>query len=446
MHLAKQTMNKYIAVAIMAFCSPIFLLAQENSPFSRYGAGDLVPNQNATSRAMGGITAGFQDNLGINFANPASFYNINFTTFDIGGEVSGRTLKTATPVQKYNAKNALINYVVLGFPLTTEKMQKKGIGWALALGLKPISRINYKVQENKRITNIDSAQYLYEGQGGINQFFFGTSIGSKKFSFGINAGVQFGNRQLESSIELINDTVEYYKGLFSSSTTFNSAFLQVGAQYNIPINKKKNSNLRLGATALLKQNLSASQDVDKYTFGFDPISGNLKLDSVFEEKGISGKVVLPAQYVFGLTYSDDHWTVGADIEMAKWSQYRFYGTSEPLRDVFKLRIGGQYYPANANTSVRKYWSFVKYRAGLYYGPDYVKLSKDRNELGVTFGASLPLTNLQRTFYNSDIVLLNAGVEFANRGDLKVDNLKENVTRFTIGVSMNARWFIKRKYD
>lgn len=445
MRLVKQTMNKYIVALATVFCSPIFLLAQENSPLSRYGIGDLVPNQNMSSRAMGGITAGYQDHLGINISNPASFYNIGLITFDIGAEVTSRTLKSANPVQKYTANNALINYVTLGFPIATEKMRKKGIGWAMAFGLRPVSRVNYKIQENKRISGVDSAQYLYEGQGGVNQFFLGTSIGKKNFSFGVNVGAQFGTRQYESRIELINDTVEYYRGLFNSSISSSGLFLQLGTQYVIPVNKKKNSSIRLGATAVFKQNLNASQDVDKYTFGFDPIAGTLKLDSVFERKGLEGKIVLPAQYVFGATYVDNHWTVGADLELAKWSQYKSFGAADALRDVVKARLGGQYYPANDNTPVTKYWSFVKYRAGLYYGPDYVKLSNNRNEFGVTLGASLPLTSLTRRFTN-DIVVLNAGVEFANRGSLKVDNLKENVTRFTIGISMNDLWFIKRKYD
>ena len=35
--------------------------SQENSPYSRYGLGDLVPSASITSRSMGGIAAGMSD-------------------------------------------------------------------------------------------------------------------------------------------------------------------------------------------------------------------------------------------------------------------------------------------------------------------------------------------------------------------------------------------------
>jgi hypothetical protein len=446
MRLAKLTMSKLFFLFIAITTAPFFATAQENSPFSRYGIGDLVPNQNSTSRAMGGITAGFQDNLGVNFSNPASFAGLGLTTFDIGSEISSRTLKSQNPVQKYKANNVLVNYVTLAFPLTTEKMLKKNMRWAMSFGLRPISRINYKIEQAKRLTNIDSLNYLYEGQGGINQFYFATAFAKKNFSIGASSGFLFGNKQYETRLSFVNDTTEYYSALQKINTQANGLFLNVGTQYTIPF--KKGANLRLGAYANLQTKLSTSQDVEKITFGVavgnpDPI----ELDSIFKERNTPGKMTLPAQYGVGFTYTSQHWLVGADVEHTAWNNYRFNGSTDQVQNVTKLRVGLQYYPADSITSVKKYWSFVKYRAGFYYGPDYIKLSSKRNDFGFTAGLGLPLTSLIRySSYNTDLVLLNAGIEMGSRGDLKVDNLKENYTRFTIGISMNARWFIKRRYD
>jgi len=47
--------------------------AQDNSPYSRYGIGDLTSTTNINNRGMGGITAGYTDQLSVNFNNPASF-------------------------------------------------------------------------------------------------------------------------------------------------------------------------------------------------------------------------------------------------------------------------------------------------------------------------------------------------------------------------------------
>jgi len=60
-------------------CASFFILSaskifsQDNSPYSRYGLGDIVPNTNIVNRAMGGISAAYSDPLTVNFNNPASY-------------------------------------------------------------------------------------------------------------------------------------------------------------------------------------------------------------------------------------------------------------------------------------------------------------------------------------------------------------------------------------
>src|SRR4030095_3419005 len=49
------------------------LYAQENSPYSRYGLGDVAPSTNIGNRGMAGLSAAYADPLSINFTNPASY-------------------------------------------------------------------------------------------------------------------------------------------------------------------------------------------------------------------------------------------------------------------------------------------------------------------------------------------------------------------------------------
>jgi hypothetical protein len=65
----------------------VFVNAQDNSPYSRYGLGDLHPGSHIYNRGMGGITAAFSEPpstesfdprngksySNINFSNPASY-------------------------------------------------------------------------------------------------------------------------------------------------------------------------------------------------------------------------------------------------------------------------------------------------------------------------------------------------------------------------------------
>ena len=115
-----------------------------------------------------------------------------------------------------------------------------------------------------------------------------------------------------------------------------------------------------------------------------------------------------------------------------------------MQNNWLIRAGVQYYPARESSASTKYWNFVKYRAGFYYGPDYIKLNDSRNAYAFTGGASFPLTDLRRL--RGEYVVLNTGFEFGAKGSKQTFSVKENITRINIGISMNARWFVKRSYD
>src|ERR1700674_1787319 len=87
------TLYKNIVLTICLATACISLAAQENSPYSRYGLGDLVPTGNIINRSMGGISIGYFDNQSVNFLNPASYSKLKVTTFDLGFELDNRTIR-----------------------------------------------------------------------------------------------------------------------------------------------------------------------------------------------------------------------------------------------------------------------------------------------------------------------------------------------------------------
>jgi hypothetical protein len=456
MHSAKLTMPKFLPVLLVAFGLPFIGFSQENSPYSRYGLGDLTPNHNIFTRGMGGISAGVFDYLGNiqgmgsnNFTNPATLGSVTNTVFDIGTEADFRTLKSLNPVKKFSSANSLFSYLNIAFPLASEKMKKKNIGWGLSLGLKPVSRIDYKIANYKRLTNIDSLNTLYEGTGGTNQAYFGTGLKIKGFSFGINAGYMFGSKDYSTRLIFINDTVNYAKSNTQNQTSFGGFFINGGLQYEVILNKDKKTELpkilRFGLYGNLQQKLKASRDNLNETFTYDANSASYRIDSVFDQKNIKGTIEYPSSWGAGFSYQDTHWLLGADFESAAWSKYRYYGQADQLQNNWTIRAGGQYYPAKEGASVKKYFNFVRYRAGFYYGPDYVKLNSSRPNFAFTVGTGMPLTSLQRINYFGEYVMLNTALEVGGRGN-KSNNIKENMVRFSIGIAMNGRWFRKLKYD
>lgn len=456
MHSAKLTMLKILPVLFVAFGLPATVFSQENSPYSRYGLGDLAPNRNVFTRGMGGISAGVFDYLSnyqgmgsTNFSNPAVLGNITNTVFDIGAEADFRTLKSSNPVKKFTSANSLFSYVNLAFPVATEKMKKKNIGWGMNFGLRPVTKINYKIESAKRLTNIDSLYTLYEGTGGTNQAYFGTGLKIKGFSIGINGGYMFGNKDYSTKLQFVNDTVTYAKSNTQNKTSFGGLFLNAGIQYEAILNKDKKDELpkvlRFGVYGNLAQKLNASSDNLNETFIYDPNGATFRVDSVFDKKNIKGTIEYPSSFAAGVSYQDAHWLVGADVEMATWDNYRYYGQKDLVQNNWTIRVGGQFYPAKQGASVKKYFNFVRYRAGFYYGTDYISLNGSRPEYAFTAGAGFPLTSLQRINWFGEYVMLNTALEVGARGN-KTNNVKENMVRFSIGVAMNGRWFRKIKYD
>jgi len=425
--------------------------AQENSPYSRYGLGDLTPNHNVFTRGMGGISAGVAEPNVINFTNPASLSILGNTIFDVGTEIDYRILKSTNPAKKFTSANTYVSYLQLAFPLTSKKMLKKGITWGMSLGLKPVSKINYKIEKNERLTGIDSLKTVYEGSGGVNQLHLGTGIRYKNLSIGINAGYMFGSKDYSTKLTFIPDSASnfYYLSNSENKTTFGGFFINGGVQYDLTLAKDAKNNitksLRLGVYGNMQQNLNASNDLTREIIIYDNNGNQYQLDSVYAEKNVKGKIKFPAMVTAGAVYEDAHWMLGADFEYGNWASYRYYGQTDAVQNNWTIRVGTQYYPAKFNTPVKKYFNFVKYRAGVYYGPDYIKSTVNRPEYGFTVGAGMPLTSLRRISYSGEYVVLNTGLEFGSRGN-KQTNVRENLVRFSIGISMNARWFQKPKYN
>lgn len=460
MHLAKPTtaaLKRTFGLIAASFITSL-TMAQENSPYSRYGIGDISPNQNMVNRAMGGIAAGYSDFQSINFVNPASLPNLRTTVFDLGANIDIRNLKSNTTPEKFKSVNTYISYLQIGFPLASQKMQRKGNFWGLSFGLRPITRINYKVEKNERLSNIDSLNTLFEGNGGITQANISTGIKLKNFSLGVSTGYAFGSKDYSTRLNFVNDTVVYYKSNTATKTQFGGMFLDLGVQYEIKFNKSDSANpaksragiLRLGAYTKLRQNLSATRDNIAETFAYDGSGGTYTIDTVSSVLGARGKINIPATYGAGFTYANSNWLWGADVEMTNWTDYRYYGQKDAVQNTYTIRVGAQYFPAKFNTPASRYWNFVKYRAGFYYGNDYIKLDdKNRTAYAFTFGAGMPLTKIQRNYYEAardGDVTLNAGVELGARGNKQSQGLREGTLRFNIGINMSARWFTRYKYD
>lgn len=422
--------------------------SQENSPFSRYGMGDVYPSQNILNRAMGGVTSTFSNGLSVNFSNPASYGDIKFGTspmvvYDLGISIDRRTLVSASPVQKYSSVNFTPSYIALGMTLS----KKRNLG--LAFGLRQMTRVNYSIEDGKRIAPSDSIYSLYEGDGGLYQAFIGLGKAWKNVRFGFNSGYLFGRK--ESTTRTIPiDTVTTYSSKSSTTTSMGNVFFNVGLMIDAPLGKGK--LLRFGVAGNLKQSLNANQQIHRETFGYNSDGSDITIDSIYQSQEVKGTVKLPMSYTVGISLSDTSGKnnlrfiksiLSLEYESTKWADYRFYDQPDKLRNSWTLRAGWQFSPNPLN--VKSYWSRVTYRAGFYFGKE--ALIADGNNMPVyafTAGIGLPLR--VRTFYETQRTAINTTLEIGKRGN-KNNNITESFYRISFGFNLgDLGWFRKPKYD
>lgn len=425
--------KKIRLLALVSICGITVAKAQtENSPYSRYGIGDLVPSHNIINRGMGGFTAAYGDFQSINFSNPASYSRFKATVLDAGLEVNSRTLRTTEPPRKFSAASPNISYLLLGVPLSRKN------DWGLTFGLRPVSKISYKIERNEMLGTIgENINTLFEGNGGAYEVFTGTGVGYKGFRVGVNVGYLFGSKDFSTRLSMVNDSVLYYQSNHQTKANYGGLFLKAGVQYTAKLNK--DTRLHLGGYGNLKHTLNARKDIIRETF-IPQENGPVRVDSIFEDKDVSGKVVYPASVGFGFMIDREaKWMFGADFTQTKWVDYRFFGEQDRVQDSWKLHVGGQIIPNALNG--KNYWSRVAYRAGFNYGTDYVNVDSELPTYTVTFGMGLPM---RPPAYTRQFAVINLALEYGRRGD-KNSVIRENFFRLALGLNLSDIWFQKKRY-
>lgn len=461
-----------LSVLLSTALVPAF--AQDNSPYSRYGIGDLTPGTNVNSRAMGGISAAVTDlpaPFTINYSNPASYSFFQASReakskklaagraiLDVGINLDNRTLVQPNTTERFGTSNLLFSHVQIGVPLRRN--------WGLSFGIRPVSRVSYLISNTERLYNpntgesIDTAGTVYQGEGGAYlpnlgtgfRFDFGndTAVG-KKHSIALGAGIGylFGTKDISTRRFFLNDTLTYNAGNYQTRTSYGNLVFNGGLQYVFRMNPRW--EFVLGGYGSMKRTLNASQDVTRETYYFDENQGNVRIDSVYDEKDVKGKIVYPSSYTVGFVIHHNldiknkqpDWLIGVDYVKNNWSEFRNYGAVDPtVKSNWQLRVGAQLRPIPR----QNYFTNIAYRAGFFVGPDYIQVENQKlNTWGATFGFGLPIPNFSRTTAPNQFTILNLGFEYIRRGNN--DNLlKENLFRVSFGLSLSDLWFMKRKYD
>lgn len=440
----------YIIIAVFFYMTYSFGQQNDNSPYSRYGIGDLTDRNFNHLRQMGGLGSSFIDVYHINIVNPASLGFINATAFDFG--VNGK----GTILNDDNYKNTVwtggLDYISLAFPLKNPINAvydgvKKSHKYTMGLTLMPHSFVNYSISGIDSISTDKPFKRNYTGNGGTYKIMWTNAFKYKNFSIGANLGYVFGN--LKYQRDIIFDKSEYgYSDFYTNDYNVRGFIWNGGLMYSDILNKteleeNKNKPVKRISAGINFNTASSITTSSNIYHRLAQEFFQIKLTDTIEfGSGIKGKGKLPAELGVGATYYyGERMAIGVNFSTEFWSAYYNEASGEDkgsLKDATKIAIGGYFRPDYK--SFESYFKRVYYRYGAYYGTDSRLIKGEKiNDFGVTFGLGMPFV------YQRKVSNVNLGLNLGSRG--LNSPISEKYMKISVGVSFNDdEWFLKRKYN
>lgn len=417
-----------ILIAIVLLTS-VGLSAQNGtaSPYSYFGLGDIRTVGTVDNQMMGGISM-YADSIHINLKNPAAYSKLAITTYSAGISQKQISFRSADDKQSTSVTN--LDYLAIGVPLS----DKFGLGF----GLMPYTSVGYNF--NISNTNPDDSVILneYTGDGGLNRVYL--SVGyefSDVLSVGATLNYNFGtinNSRVQSSSDAQYGTLDRRESQIQGYD-FNYSL-----NYTPKISEKYTLYTSIGVDTQLNLNAENAQSIGS----FSRVTGQ-DIEVFDVDLNAQGRkfadVRVPTKTTLGLGIGENlKWFLGAEYGFQKLSDYKndFFNVDNiEYKDASTFAIGGFYIPEYA--SFTSYWKRIVYRGGLKVANTGMQINnQDINDFGITFGTGLPLG---RSFSN-----LNIGFEIGKRGTIDADLIKENYFKINVGLSLNDKWFHKRKIN
>ncbi|WP_420604005.1 hypothetical protein [Flagellimonas sp.] len=424
--------KKFLIAFFCVTAHGIFAQNGTISPYSYFGIGDLRNSGTVENQMMGGLSM-YGDSIHVNLNNPAAYSKLRLTTYTAG--ISHTQFRLEDFTEKQNVSLTDLDYLAIGFPIA----KNAGMGF----GLMPLSSVGYNLTAEDTNGDGQLVTNVFTGDGGLNRAYLSIgfepikdlSIGATvNFNFGTLKyrriqsveDVQFGtldNRESRINGYDFNYAINYTPTIKDKYTLYTS--ILVNTQANLI---SKNS-ARLGSFSLVN-----GQEIEVIDVDLD--ASNLR----------NTELKVPTRATLGLGFGENKkWFLGGEYSFQQFSDFqnRFLGLENvTYKDANTYTLGGYFIPEY--TSLSSYFKRITYRAGLRYDVTGLEVNnKEINNFGITFGFGLPLTG---TGYNDLFSNLNLGFEFGRRGTTDANLIEENYLKINVGLSLNAKWFEKRRIN
>lgn len=388
--------------------------AQTSSPYSLFGIGRLNDVNTGITNSLGKSGVALSGDGSINNLNPAAFADmpVGSFLFDIGAKGEQNSYQNRLNDQV----NLTFNFSSVAFATALNK--KSGIG----VSLSPYSDVGYTLigKANTIEGSQDTYQSYINGSGGLNaiHFNYGYKL-TPKLSLGASAMRYFGKISQNEELALGTDYLT-----ITGDSRYSGYRFSAGVRYAYT------PALQFGAVVTSPGYLSAKQDrtVQKR------VDGIIYSDTE-RDLSISG-FKLPLEAAVGLKYSFKEFTINADYKHQFWTATGMGDNIGKFVDTNVYSFGAQYTTMQLRPS---YFQRIQYRVGATVDNGYLSVDGVRvKNAGITSGIGLPLGS--RKSY------LNFSYSYGQRGVISTKLIQENYHAFTVNISLEDLWFIKRKFE
>lgn len=422
------------------------------SPFSSFGVGEIGSLDHATFSGIGHVNVAVIDSLSLNYFNPSSYSFLANGQPLFSSGISYKNSRFSENGLNFSSNLTGINHFALAIPF------RKVFG--IAFGVKPYSRMGFEIKDSEFV-GTDTINYLYKGNGGLNDVFTGFSVKmlnykNNQIGIGANFSYIFGNISNErySNISTLNAG-----GIEISKTQVKSFQYDLGLNYQLTLQKRIKIILAASYTPRLK--LVGTKSTDLY-YSTDVNNINFVNDTISSSE-FKGDFSMPSNLNLGFSINfrpkvDSSYnktkiyqvTLFGSYSTSDWSNYTssFSSQNENYLDIQKINVGLEFIPHYNYLDRTKsigYFNRVRYRAGYFQTSLPIqRLTKQLTDSGFTFGLSFPIIS-QRSVSN-----LNIGVTLGNKGNGEQNSLNEKYTGVNFGITIAPgtadRWFRKYKID
>ncbi len=413
-----------------------------NSPYGRYGYGQLSNQSVGVGESMGGISYGIRRGQNINFGNPASYSKADSLNFTIEMGISGQYSKLSDGVNNQSFKNGNFDYLAFQF------LALKNLG--VSVGVLPFSKVGYEF--GKDVIS-DKIQYreTFNGSGGLSQIYGGVAYSPLEYlSVGVNVSYLFGEITHSRDIApILGRGDDFLKRQVSNSFSIKDMKLDFGAQFTYPINV--NESVTLGIVYNPKVTAKANiYPVDQLYS--ETLVKPQKTDTLYNQS-----FELPEKFGIGLAYKSNNFVMGLDGSFERWGGAKFpdyldnLTTETRFNDKYSANMGVEYV---ADPVHRNFFKRLRLRGGLSYSNSYMNTdvydptdgkslgTSGYKEYGVNVGFGLPF----RDALSGRISMVNLGFGYSLLNPDHKYMIKEEMFKVSINININEFWFFKRQFE